>query len=129
MLIMGTQNSKLTKKQRTKIPDNLTTKDKLAIKNLNIFNVLKQMRLEMHQALMLYNTKFLSENFCNNIAIVFSKKLQELKIDDTRLLTQYINSDISNTKFNMYYKFDPNKETEYIINNLDVPLKDYFFDH
>ena len=90
--------------------------------------MLKHMRIEMQHALTLYNTKFLSQDFSDKIAIVFNHKLQELKVDDARLLAQYINSDVTNTKFSMYYKFEPNKETEYIVNNLDTPLKDYFYD-
>ena len=110
------KQSKLDKQSKlNKQPGTTSLQESISnsnIKNMNILDMLKRMRVEMQQALALYNSKFLSEDFCDKISIVFNHKLQELKVDDARLLAQYINSDVSNTKFNMYYKFEPNKEQE-----------------
>ncbi len=71
-------------KKSTKSP----VKDESPNTTFDLQNMLKQMRIEMQQALTTYNTKFLSDTFCDKIAIVFNKNLQELKIDDTRVQAQ-----------------------------------------
>lgn len=74
-----------------------------------------------------YNENFLNNKFCNKLAVIYEKKLANLKLKTLKTHYQQINSEEIQPEFETFLSYSPPDTQKFIVNELRGELNELFF--
>ena len=119
---MGNLNSNPV--QNINIIEPVKTEEKIIIDEDDIFVKILDIS---NNLLMEYNNEFLSEDFCNKIAIVYQKKLTNFSIKLLKNLNNDITSQEINNELLMTLQYNPNPDEKFFVDIFNDPLNENFW--
>jgi len=109
--VLGTTETEVKEVKQAQAEDKILF-DKILKKSQELYNLNKE--------------QFLDPNFCERIAITYSKKLYQLPVEKIRTIHDKVENSTGEKNLEVTISYDPLKEEKFLVNELSGRIQEYF---